>query len=81
MCNLSDFTIPQLRLIQDGIASQISENNGQLFTLEDIYEITELNKHPIYLERKKRKEDLYQVATKILETLVAKRVVAKVTCN
>jgi hypothetical protein len=81
MCRLNDFTEAQLRLIQDGITQQISENNSQLYQLEEIYEYTELSKHPAYLERRKRKDDLYQVATQVLEALVKKRVDAIVTCN
>jgi uncharacterized protein YydD (DUF2326 family) len=81
MCRLQDFSESQLRLIQDGITQQISENNNQLYTLEDIYEYSELSKNPSYLERRKKKDDLYQVATQVLEALVKKRVDAIVTYN
>lgn len=81
MCKLSDFTEQQLRLMQEGNCQLIAENNNHLRTLEELYEITELCKHPVYIERKEKKDDLYQIATQVLEALVKKRVDAIVTCN
>jgi len=81
MCKLSDFNETQLRLMQDGICQQIADNNIHMKELEDIFLFTDLCKHQVYVEREKKKEDLYQCATKILEALVSKRVEAMVTSN
>ena len=81
MCHLSDFSETQLRLLQDGIVMQIAENNNQLYTLEDLFEYSELSKNIAYLERKKKEDDLYQIATQILEAIVKKKMEAIVSYN
>jgi len=81
MCNLTDFTESQLRLIQNGISEQIADNNIHIEQLENTFDYTLLSHNPDYMRRQKLNDDLWQCATKILEALVSKKMESIITCN
>ena len=72
---LTDFSIPQLRILQQCISEKTVENNHHIDVLENLYEFTELSKHRQYMNRLLVRGDLNQLQTQITEAIVDLRTI------